>query len=437
MPVNARKAAYLALAAWRKRGARPDMVLSTGPDSDPRERALAQNIVTGVLQNTCLLDYALLQYTGRDAGGLQPEVRDILRLSAYQLLFLDRIPVHAAVNEGVELAREFAPRAAGLVNALLRRVASHAGCLPRVEAESREEALALRWSHPLWLVRELTALYGIEKTEEMLSADNRPSTLTAQVNTLKTTADELREALERRGIGAADCPYLADALYLTGTGALEELEEFKRGLFYIQDAAARFAVLASGASPGETVLDVCAAPGGKSFAAAIQMKNRGNVRAFDIHEKKAGLVAKGAARLGLDIVTAAAGDASRFDPALQESADAVLCDVPCSGFGVIRKKPEIRYKDPRELQRLPQVQLDILKNACRYVKPGGRLVYSTCTVLRRENEDVIRAFLEETGGFEPVEFSLPAPFTGRREGTVILPGQGGTDGFFICVLRKK
>ena len=437
MPVNARKAAYLALTATRKRGARPEMALSTGPDSDPRERALAQNIVTGVLQNAFLLDYALLRYTGRDPGGLQPEVRDILRLSVYQLLFLDRVPAHAAVNEGVELAREFTPRAAGLVNALLRRVSVHAGVLPEVEAPTREEALSLRWSHPVWLVRELTVLYGPDKTERMLAADNEPPPLTAQVNTLKTSAGELRKALERRGIGVSACPYFSDALYLTGTGALEEVEEFQRGLFYIQDAAARFAVLASGVKPGETVLDLCAAPGGKSFAAAIQMEDRGDLRAFDIHEKKAGLVTRGAARLGIHILKAAAGDASRFDPALEDVADAVLCDVPCSGFGVIRKKPEIRYKDPAELERLPEIQLGILKNACRYVKPGGRLVYSTCTVLKRENEDVIRAFLGEYGGFEPVSFSLPAPFTGQKEGTVILPGQGGTDGFFICVLRKK
>ena len=437
MPVNARKAAYLALTAWRRRGARPDMVLSTGLDSDPRERALAQTIVTGVLQNMFLLDYALLRYAGRDPDGLQPEVRDILRLSAYQLLFLDRVPVHAAVNEGVELAREFAPRASGLVNAVLRKVAGQAGVLPPVEAASREEALSLRWSHPLWLVRELTALYGADDTEKMLMADNQPSPITAQVNTLKTTPARLREALESRRIGVSDCPYFSDALYLTGTGSLEEVEEFQKGLFYVQDAAARFAVLASGVRPGETVLDMCAAPGGKSFAAALQMENRGVIRAFDIHEKKAGLVARGAERLGIGIIEAAAGDAARFDPTLEYSADAVLCDVPCSGFGVIRKKPEIRYKDPSELDRLPRVQLNILKNASRYVKSGGRLVYSTCTVLKRENEDVIRAFLETDGGFEPVGFSLPAPFEGKRDGTVILPSQGGTDGFFICVLRKK
>ncbi len=437
MPVNARKAAYLALTAFRKRGARPDMVLDRDAPTDARERALAQNIVRGVLQNSLLLDYAVEKYSGRDMDLVQPEVRDILRLSAYQLLLLDRIPPHAAVSEGVELARAFAPRAAGLVNAVLRRVSEHAGTPSDIDAGSREENLSIRYSHPLWLVRELTALYGDETCEMVLRAGNGPAPITAQVNTLKCSAGELRESLEGHGVTVTGCPYFTDALYLSGTGALDGLEEFQKGLFYVQDAAARFAVSVSGVRAGDTVLDMCAAPGGKSFAAAIQMENQGKILAFDIHEKKAGLISKGAARLGIDIIDARAGDARRFVPELSESADAVLCDVPCSGIGVIRKKPEIRYKDPAEIERLPAIQLDILKNASRYVKPGGRLVYSTCTILRRENGDVIKSFLTGSPGYEPEEISLPKPFETRADGTVILPGQGGTDGFFICVLRKK
>lgn len=435
MPVNAREAALNALSAFRARGARPDTFLSRNGPEDARERALALNITGGVLQNRTYLDYCISRCTEK-YGKFQPVVKDILRLSAYQMIFLDRVPDRAAVSEGVELAKRRVPRAAGLVNAVLRRVSERNGRFD-IDAGSVEEYLSIRWSHPEWLVRELMEEYGRENTEKILMADNAPTAMTVQVNTLKTTPRELKAALESLGVTVCECPYLSDALYLGNTGSLESLSAFQNGLFYVQDAAARFAVLASGVKPGDTVLDVCAAPGGKSFAAAVAMKDRGVVRAFDIHEKKAALIEKGARRLGLDIINVSVGDARIRIPELEGTADVVLADAPCSGLGVIRKKPDIRYKDPGELDRLPAIQLDILKNAAGYVKPGGRLVYSTCTILRRENEDVIGEFLRLRRDFETAEISLPAPFGKHERYTTILPGQGDTDGFFICVLRKK
>lgn len=435
MPVNAREAAFNALTAFRKRGARPDFVIARHGPEDPRERALALNITDGVLQNEMYLDACIAQCS-YNTKKLQPVVRDILRLSAYQMLFLDRVPDRAAVNEGVELAKRYAPRTSGLVNAVLRRISERGGQF-EIDAGDRAEYLSIRWSHPEWLVRELIAEYGEETCERILMADNTPAPITAQVNTLKTTAGELRASLEARGINVEACPYLDDALYLSGTGSIEGHEEFLKGHFYVQDAAARFAVLASGVKPGDTVLDMCAAPGGKSFAAAIAMKDRGRVLSFDIHEKKTALIEKGAERLGLSAITASAGDARSFVPELAGLGDVVLADVPCSGIGVIRKKPEIRYKDPKELERLPAIQLEILKSVARYVKPGGRLVYSTCTILRRENEDVVESFLKRHGDFEPVGIELPEPFGKHDKYVTILPPDGGTDGFFICVLRKK
>lgn len=434
MPVSARRAALEALIAVKNRGARPEVYLAHHGPEDPRERALAANIVNGVLQNETYLDYAVSLYADHFKK-LQTVVREILRISAYQLLFLDRIPPRAAVNEGVELTKEYARHAAGAVNAILRRLSESGGVT--VEAASREELLSIRYSHPLWLVRELTAEYGDEVCEKILAADNATPPITVQVNTLKTSTEALMENLTAQGIQTGPCPWLEDALYLTGTGNLEELEAFRQGLFYIQDAAARLAVKCSGVKPGDTVMDMCAAPGGKSFAFAIAMGNEGRVNSYDIHERKAALIQKGAERLGLSIITAGAGDARSPKPGMERSADVVLCDVPCSGIGVIRKKPEVRYKSPEELTRLPEIQLDILRASSGLVKPGGRLVYSTCTILRRENEDVVNTFLNECPDFEPVPFTLPGPFGGCGGMKTILPHEGGTDGFFICVLQKK
>lgn len=435
MPVNARKAALEALTAYRRRGARPDAFLAHHGPEDRRDRALAMRIVSGVLQNEAYLDYISASYA-RDFARLQPTVRDILRISAYQILFLDRVPDRAAVSEGVELSKEYAPHAAGAVNAILRRIAE-GGKAPEVHAGSREEALSLRFSHPLWLVRELTAEYGGQVCEEILRADNSIPPLTAQVNTLKTSAEELRASLARSGVTVEACPYFDDALYLWDIGSVEELAEFREGLFYVQDPSARFAVRACGVEPGSRVLDVCAAPGGKSFAAAIAMGDRGEILACDIHEKKTALIKKGAERLGISIIRVGAGDARASKPGMERWADVVLCDVPCSGFGVIRKKPEIRYKDPGELERLPEIQLEILRSSAEYVKPGGKLVYSTCTILRRENEDVVNAFLRTREDFEKLPFTLPAPFGPCDGARTILPCEGGTDGFFICVMQRK
>ncbi len=435
MSVSAREAAYAALEAWRRRGARPDMILSS-QDMDRRDMALAQKIVSGVLQNSCLLDYRIGVYSGRAVSSLQPQVLDILRLSVYQLLFLDRVPSHAAVSEGVELAKKRAPRAAGLVNAVLRKASTDRGKPVDLQIEDGPRRLSVLYSHPEWFVAELLERWGQERTESVLRADNEEAPILAQVNTLKTTLPELTELLREEGVGTRACPLLENALYLEDTGALTGLRSFQKGLFYVQDAAARLAVTAAGVKPGDTVFDLCAAPGGKSFAAAMDMADRGAIRAFDIHGKKLNLIRGGCERLGITVLTAAPGDAGVFDPALEAGADAVIADVPCSGFGVLRKKPEIRYKKPEELERLPELQLKILRNAARYVKPGGTLLYSTCTVRRGENEDVAEAFLRESRDFAPEPFDLPEPLGASGGMRTILPDEAGTDGFFICKLRR-
>ncbi len=272
--------------------------------------------------------------------------------------------------------------------------------------------------------------------EPPLACHNAGADTTVQVNTLRTTQAELCATLRAQGVTAEAHPWLEDCILLQKTGDLERLKPFQQGWFYVQDSAARLAVLASGVGSGDRVLDACAAPGGKSFAAAIQMAGEGQILSRDLHENKLKHIRSGAKRLGLDCIQTAAADARTFQPELTDAFDVVLADVPCSGLGIIRKKPDIRYKSLAETEGLPPVQRDILRNVARYVRPGGVLVYSTCTVLRRENLAVVEAFLQEQAGrFRLEAFTLPS--VGTVQGYVTLwPHLHGTDGFFIAKLRR-
>lgn len=398
--LNAREAALEALLAYRRRGARPEMVVS-GADTSEKDLALATNIVLGVLQNEYYLDYCIEAAAGRKISRLEPSVAEILRVGAYQILFLTRVPKSAAVDESVKLCKQHSKNASGLVNAVLRNL----------KAEKTDD-LSIKYSHPRWLVDELTREYGEEKAERILYYDNQPRKTTLIANPLRS-AD--LSALERH-------PELSNA-YLY-SGSVESLEAFRLGAVYAQDMSAYLAAAEADPKPGDTVLDACAAPGGKSFACAGLMKNAGKIYSRDIHEKKLRLIKSGAERLGIGIIETEAFDASKPDERLREKCDVVICDVPCSGMGVIAKKPEIRYKPESELVRLPEVQLRILSAQSEAVRNGGVLVYSTCTILSRENGEVVNKFLVNHGEFEKI-----------TEKT-ILPSEN-CDGFYICRMRKK
>ncbi len=434
---TARSVALECLVSCEKQGAWSDGYLKNAvrrAGLSSRDAGLCTRLVYGVLQNQMLLDWHLDRLSSVPTGKMEPPVRAALRLGLYQLLFLDRVPAHAAVSESVALAKVNSrnPRAAGLVNAVLRG-ADRA----KKEGLPQPQELSVQYSHPQWLVKEFSRTLPSDEVEALLAADNAPVPTVAQVNTLKTSAAELMKELTSAGVTAKAHPWLPNCLELAETGSLEELTTFREGKFYIQDAAARLAVLAAGARSGMAVLDACAAPGGKSFAAAIEMGCKGTILSCDIHPHKQKLIQSGAARLGISNLSTAVMDAKTFDPALEGKFDLVIADVPCSGLGIIRKKPDIRYKEPGPLEELPKVQSAILNNVSRYVKSGGTLLYSTCTLLRRENEDVVTGFLEGNAGFSPEPFTLPGPI-GATEGTVtLLPHRHGTDGFFIAKLRKK
>lgn len=433
---TAREVALGCLLAGEKQGAWSDGALKNAIRQNGlsgRDAGLCTRLVYGVLQTQMLLDWHISRRSSVPVEKMEPAVRGSLRLGLYQLLFLDRVPVHAAVNESVALAKAKSrnPRAAGLVNAVLRAVErERSGGLPQ------PKELSVRYSHPEWLVEEFSRILPASELKAALAANNAPVPTVAQVNTLKTSAIDLAEELTAAGVSVTPHPWLSDCLELAETGNMEELSAFQEGKFYIQDAAARLAVLAAGPKPGMWVLDACAAPGGKSFAATIAMEGKGEIRSNDIHPHKKRLIEAGAARLGLANIKAGIMDAREFDPALEEKFDLVIADVPCSGLGIIRKKPDIRYKAPEPLEGLPKVQMAILETVSRYVKPGGILLYSTCTLLRRENEDVVDQFLADHSGYGLEGFTLPGPI-GKSEGMVTLwPHRYGTDGFFIAKLRK-
>ena len=439
MPLSAREAAVNGLLAYRRRGARPDMVITSaaGELPHPRDLALALRLCAGVLQNQLFIDWHLERISGRSTGYFEPIVLEILRVSAYQLWFLERVPARAAVSEAVEITKRRAPGAVGLVNAVLRKLPQNVSNLEKVRARSRAAELSIEYSHPQWIVEELLGRFGAERTEAVLRADNEARPVSLAVNTLKTTPREALDLLREAGVTAETSAVSQIILLATGTGSLESLEAFRRGLVYVQDGAAWLAVKAASPEKGSRVLDMCSAPGGKSFAAAIMMENEGLISSRDISEKKLGLVESGARRLGIDIIETAASDGGLPRQEDRGAWDTVICDAPCSGLGVMAKKPEIRYKKPEELERLPQVQLRILAAAAEAVRPGGVLLYSTCTVRRQENEDVAEELLRRRPDFVPESFTMPSAF-GENGGMVtILPDTAGTDGFFICKLRKR
>ena len=436
--MGARETALNALIACRKDGAWSNGVLKDYIQRDrldSRDAALATRLCYGVLQNRGKLDFYLQQLLTGKLKDLHPAARDILHLGLYQIYEMDKIPESAAVNESVTLAKKYCknPKVFSLVNGVLRNAVRTKGTL------KEPVSYADRYSHPDPLISLLKKDLPKGKLEPMLIANNEAPQTVVQVNTLKITAEALIARLEAERVTAQPHGWMTDCLVLSGTGNLENLTSFKEGLFYVQDPAAKLSVQCAKLPKEDIrVLDCCSAPGGKSFAASIAMEGKGQITSCDVHYHKVGIIENGAERLGITNITARQQDATVRVPEWEEAMDVVIADVPCSGLGIIRKKPDIRYKDLTELDALPALQLAILENQAAYVKKGGVLIYSTCTVLKRENEDIVRAFLEKHGDYELEPLDLPAVFPKNETGMLtLIPGEYDTDGFFISRLRRK
>lgn len=437
----ARETALRVLISCRTNGAWADAALQAQLRRDGvsgADAALCSRLVYGVLQNQLLLDHYIGAFCSQRPDHLQPPLLDILRLGAYQILYLDKVPDRAAVNESVELAKRFKRgQAAGLVNAVLRKLSQNKDNLPAIPDRDEIRYLSIRYSHPRWLVKRLLMLLGREETETFLAANNSVAPLTVQVNPLKTTAEALCGELTEAGVTVRAHAWVPGCLELSGTGDLTALPAFREGRLLVQDPAASLVAQAAGIAPGQRVLDVCAAPGGKSFSAAFAMGGQGSVTACDLHENKLVRIRQGAERLGIRCITTAAADGRNFRPEWEGAFDTVLVDAPCSGLGIIRKKPDVRYKKADDLFALPVIQSAILENAARYVKPGGVLLYSTCTILPEENQQITDAFLAEHPDFAREIMPLPLP-VGKVEGQMTFwPQRHETDGFYICRMKRQ
>ncbi len=404
-----------------------------------RDASLAAVIFYGVLERRLTLDHFLRGCLKDPRKRPDPRIWMLLRCAAYQILFLDRVPDSAVVNEAVEEAKTIKGGTyAGMVNGVLRSLSRKKPLLSLPEGTS-VEALSLRYSVPQELISLWRKSYGNSVTMGILKDFEQRPPLYIRINPLRATVETLRVSLAEKGFSLTPLSYPPGAAVLEGEGSPAALEEFQQGMFHIQDLSAQLACSLLEAKAGQTLCDCCAAPGGKSFTLAENMENTGTVYSFDLYKGRVGLIQQGAQRLGLSSVIAQRRDASKPYTELPPM-DGVLCDVPCSGYGVIRRKPEIRYKPLISVKGLPELQLTILSHGAELVKPGGLLLYATCTLNPAENGDVAQAFLNSHSEFEPAPFQLPGVEHLVEEPAhtlTMLPAGGGSDGFFAARFRRK
>lgn len=430
--MSARREALSLLLAYEERGGFANLLLSDAALKRAGEEApLLTALFYGAVERKLTLDYAMTALAERDASAIDAHTRALLRLGLYQLYFMN-IPPHAAVSETVAMGKSAGERA--FLNALLRRAARSP--LPLPPEGRRARYLSVRESFPLSTVRRFLSLFGEADTEALLSHFNTVAPLSLTVNTARISRDGLLSRFAQAGVRAEKGRYAARTVRVTDAVPPERLPGFDEGLFFVQDEASALATEALSPCEGERILDVCAAPGGKILGAAVAAGGRGSFYASDLHESKLSLIERGAERLGLS-VSVSAHDASVYEPSFAGAFDRVICDVPCSGLGVLGKKPDLRYREADGT--LAPLGRSILQTSARYVREGGVLLYSTCTLLPEENEENVRWFLDTEPAFCAEDFVLGAEEHLYSTGGMLtlLPHRHGCDGFFMARLRRK
>lgn len=429
---NPRRLAHMSLVKWETHESFSNLEINTvlsRASLEKSDSALYTLLYLGVIEKKLFLDNVINQYSKAPAKELDTETRNALRLGIYQLVFTDKIPEYSAVDESVSLAPK---RSRGLVNAVLR---SFIRANKKISyPQDRWERTSLEYSCPQELIDLLRESYGDNTAYKMVTYEDRDKGVSLRVNTLLTSYQNVTEELKKRGFEPVPSKYTGDIIKCTLP--IQEIKDLiDTGAVFIQDEASRICSIAVGARSGERVADVCACPGGKTFSMAIDMENKGEIFSSDLHRNKLSLIEKGAKRLGIDIISTREQNAKTDAAEYHEYFDRVLCDVPCSGLGVICKKPEIKYKSLDGIRALPSVQYDILRNCAQYVKVGGILVYSTCTTVKEENEGNVLRLLEENDSFEPVDFCV-GDIKSEKGMYTFLPHITGTDGFFVAKLKR-
>lgn len=439
---NPREAALLILQEVFFKGAYANLALFQGLRGAPLsqlDRRFCTELVYGTVKTMGTLDWYLGKVVNRALYKLDKKVLAILRLGAYQILYMDRVPDSAACNESVKLAKKWAhDGAARLVNGALRQLARTKEQWQLPHGEGQELArIALEQYHPEWLVRRWKYRYGLEKAEAICKFDNVKPVFSLRVNTLKTTREKLQKQLHGDGITAKPSQWSPDGLICENLPSLEIFMKKYGEYVYIQDESSMLDAAVLAPEPGQTVIDMCSAPGGKTTHLAQKMENQGKIFACDIYDHKLGLIKENAVRLGLNCIETYLQDGTVFRPEWADLADRVLVDAPCSGLGVLNRRPEARWtKEERKLSQFPPLQKKILANAARYVKPGGRLLYSTCTLEQDENTRVRTWFLENYLEFVAVPFAHPV--TGEPVDELqLLPYRDHIDGFYLCLFARK
>ena len=391
---------------------------------DGINRGFFTELVYGTIENKLYLDYVIQKYSRQKLQELSKEVLVILEMGLYQIREMDSVTDFAAVDESVKLCKKVFPKGSGFVNAVLRNVLRDPGAFD-IDIKAPLERISVEYSVSLDIAGLLADQYGIEEAEDIMYGFSMKPKLYIRVNSLKTTVSKLAELLREEGAEPEETEGVKDALSVKNLKNIENSRSYKEGLFSVQDISSMKCVRELGPQPGEYILDLCSCPGGKTGYIAELMKNEGSIDAMDVSENKLELVKNTCRRLGVSIVRTRQNDATVYSEDMAARYDRVLVDAPCSGIGIIRRKPEIRYKTIKDISSIYNVQRKIIQNASRYVKPGGVMIYSTCTINREENQYITDEFLKKNSNFERVQDDI-----------MMLPSDGESDGFYICKLKR-
>ncbi len=444
--MNSREIALKVLMDMHNKGAYSNYSINKylKEKENTKDENLVREIAYGVIENLLYIDYIISKLSKKKLDKIHPTILEILRIGVYQIAFTDKIPHRAAVNECVNLGKKYVHKgAAGFINGILRNFSRNKEQVMKIDEKDKLEFLSIRYSHPKWMISRWIETYGEEFTENLLKANNSKPKLNLRVNTLKTDRDNLMKALSNYGYIVNKTKYAKDGIIVENPTRITEIEEFKLGHFIIQDESSMIVGQIANPKENNIILDLCSAPGGKATHLAQVMNNRGKIICWDIYEHKLNLVKENADRLGISIIETKLQDAQILDEDMIGIADMCIVDAPCSGLGIIRRRPEIKWNRKEEdIEDLSIIQRNILNNASKYVKPGGVIIYSTCTIEQKENIDTVTEFLKENNNFTFSAFDQLVNFDSNMDSSKhgyiqMFPNIHGTDGFFIARIQKK